>query len=257
MHNITPRPTGHATARLAPTRLALALALLLPTLAAGAQDYPQKDDSGATIYYKIFSAAPQYEGLCLQDDSRAGTQYPIGLAAHEVDNKYQEWTLVPGTTPGTYQLRNRATYRYVGTTGNWVDAFFVQGMAAKASAAGPLLFTSQGDGQVTMTYTEGTTTRFLLVGDTDRGPEIFEKKGHKDTSRAWLIYPSTAIPDDVHTAQGAQVSIQVVERRIVVSGTRDYHVWDLQGRAVTDESPLQPGVYTVEAAGTVKNVMVR
>lgn len=256
MHISDLRLTRHAATR-PPHRLALALALLLPPMVASAQDYPQKDDSGATIYYKIFSAAPQYEGLCLQDDSRGDSPYPIGLAAHEVDNKYQEWTLIPGTTPGTYQLRNRATYRYVGATGNWVDAFFAQGMAARASSAGTLLFTPQGDGQMTMTYIEGTTTRFLLVGDTDKGPEIFEKKGHKDTSRAWLIYPTTAVPSDVHTAQGAQVSIQTVGRRIVVSGTRDYRVWDMQGRAVDSESELQPGVYAVEAAGTVKNVMVK
>ena len=123
--------------------------------------------------------------------------------------------------------------------------------------ANQLLFTPLGDGQVTMTYQEGTTTRYMLVGDTERGPEIFEKKGHKDSSRAWLIYPSTAVPSDIHTASGTQVSIQAVGRRIVVSGTSNYDVYDIQGRRVDSEAELLPGVYVVEAAGTVKNVLVK
>lgn len=238
-------------------RIAAMLAMLAPLGTLSAQDYPQKDSTGATIYYKIFSASPLYEGMCLQDNTRTDTQYPFGLAAHEAGSRQQEWTLVPGTTEGTYLLKNRATYRFVAAAGNWVDAFFATGFAAKANAANQLLFTPVGDGQVTMTYQEGTTTRYMLVGDTERGPEIFEKKGHKDSSRAWLIYPSTAVPSDIHTASGTQVSIQAVGRRIVVSGTSNYDVYDIQGRRVDSEAELLPGVYVVEAAGTVKNVLVK
>lgn len=239
--------------------ISLALQLLLASthFCATAQDYPQKDKDGATIYYKIFSASPQYEGMCLQDNSRTDTQYPIGLASHEADNKYQEWTLIPGDTEGTYQLKNRATYRFIATNGNWVDAFFCVGYAVKANESNLMLFTPIGDGQVTMTYKEATTTRFLLVGDTDKGPEIFEKTGHKNTSRAWLVYPSTSVPSDIQSAQGTQVSIQAVDRHIVVSGTNHYTITDIQGCVIDPEAELLPGIYVVEAAGTVKNILVR
>ena len=106
-------------------RIAAMLAMLAPLGTLSAQDYPQKDSTGATIYYKIFSASPLYEGMCLQDNTRTDTQYPFGLAAHEAGSRQQEWTLVPGTTEGTYLLKNRATYRFVAAAGNWVDAFFV------------------------------------------------------------------------------------------------------------------------------------
>ena len=144
---------------------------------------------------------------------------------------------------------------HFGVDGHRADITMMK--AAKANAANQLLFTPVGDGQVTMTYQEGTTTRYMLVGDTERSPEIFEKKGHKDSSRAWLIYPSTAVPSDIHTASGTQVSIQAVGRRIVVSGTSNYDVYDIQGRRVDSEAELLPGVYVVEAAGTVKNVLVK
>ena len=120
-------------------RIAAMLAMLAPLGTLSAQNYPQKDSTGATIYYKIFSASPLYEGMCLQDNTRTDTQYPFGLAAHEAGSRQQEWTLVPGTTEGTYLLKNRATYRFVAAAGNWVDAFFATGFAAKANAANQLL----------------------------------------------------------------------------------------------------------------------
>ena len=233
------------------------LAMLASTSTAQAQDYPQKDSDGATIYYKLFCASPQYEGLCLQDDSRSDATYPFGLAAHEAGNKYQEWTLIPGNDEGAYMLKNRATYRCVAASGNWVDAFFAQGFATKADKSNLMLFTALGDGQVTITYQEGTTTRYLLVGDTSKGPEIFDKKGHKDTSRAWIIYPAGSVPSSIPTASGSQVSIQAVGRHIVVSGTSHHDVYDIQGRRVESEGELLPGVYVVEAAGTVKNVLIK
>jgi hypothetical protein len=53
------------------------------------------------------------------------------------------------------------------------------------------------------------------------------------------------------------VTIQAFNRRIVVSGTRDYRVYDIQGREVEADSELLPGIYVVEAEGEVKNVLVR
>ena len=74
-----------------------------------AQDYPEKDDAGATIYYKIFSAAPGNTGLCLQDNSKENGKYAYPLAEHENDNKFQEWQFVPGDAPGTYLPPRRLT----------------------------------------------------------------------------------------------------------------------------------------------------
>lgn len=249
--------TGRQGAWRTTLNLCATLIALMLYGSARAQDYPQKDSDGNAIYYKIFSASPQYEGMCLQDDTRTNTQYPFGLASHEADNKYQEWILIPGTTEGTYQLRNRGTWRYIATNGSWQDAFFSINYSAKASKDNEILFTSQGEGQITMTYLQGTTTQFMLVGDTDRGPEIFEKKGHKNTTRAWIIYPTNSVPSDVTAAESTRVSIQAVGRHIVVNGTRNYDVYDIQGRRVDNETELLPGVYVVEAAGTVKNVLIK
>ena len=237
MKPITRNLFGNLGILKGPRYLVSTLVALLPFLSVGAQDYPRTDENGNVIYYKIFSADPLYEGMCLQDDSRTSTQYHFGLANHTADNTYQEWMLVPGNTEGTYQLRNRATWRYIATSGSWQEAFFSINYSAKASSNNEILFTP--------------------LGDADKGPEIFEKKNHKNTSRAWIIYPSNSIPNDITTAESSQISIQAIDRHIVVTDTSHYDIYDIQGRRVDSESELLPGVYVVEAAGTVKNVLIK
>ena len=222
-----------------------------------AQDYPEKDDAGATIYYKIFSAAPGNTGLCLQDNSKENGKYAYPLAEHENDNKFQEWQFVPGDAPGTYLLRNRATYRYISTTGDWIGTFFAITFATKKTYDNEILFTPLGDGQMTMTYKEGMTTRYMLVGDTGKGPDIFNTTDHYNSSRAWYVFPVGSVPVSVAEVKQGTVSILAINRRIVVSGTNQYRICDIQGRQVDPDSELLPGIYVVEAAGEVKNVLVR
>jgi len=223
-----------------------------------AQDYPEKDDNGATIYYKVFSAAPKNNGLCLQDVSRDNGKYAYLLTEHETDNRYQEWQFVPGDAPGTYLLRNRATYRYISTTGDWINSFFAIAFATKKSFDNELLFTPISDGQMLITYQQGTVTHYMYAGDTQTGPDIFSSSSeHYNSSRAWYVFPLSGVPTDVAEAKEGRVSIQAINRRIVVSGTRQYRVHDIQGREVDADSELLPGIYVVEAAGEVKNVLVK
>lgn len=231
--------------------------MCIPTVGALAQDYPEKDDNGATIYYKIFSAAPRNNGLCLQDESKNDGKYAYLLAEHETDNKFQEWQFVPGDAPGCYLLRNRATYRYVSTTGDWINSFYAITFATKKAIDNEILFTPIGDGQVTMTYKNGATTHYMLAGDSGAGPDIFDGTSHYSTNRAWYVFPLGTVPVTAAEAKQGSVTIQAFNRRIVVSGTRDYRVYDIQGREVEADSELLPGIYVVEAEGEVKNVLVR
>ena len=233
--------------------------ILICTWAVGAlaQDYPEKDDNGATIYYKIFSAAPQNSGLCLTDESKNDGKYTYLLSEHETDNRFQEWQFVPGDAPGTYLLRNRATFRYISTTGDWVSSFYAITFATKKTFDNELLFTPIGDSQVTMTYKEGTTTHYMLAGDSKAGPDIFDGSVHYGTSRAWYVLPLGDVTEAVTEAKQGTIRILAINRRIVVSGTRHYRVYDIQGREVETDSELLPGIYVVEAGGEVKNVFVR
>lgn len=238
-------------------RFAVYLLMGMMGVSALAQNYPERDDTGAVIYYKVFSAAPGNSGLCLQDNSKDNGKFAYLLADHEIDNKYQEWQFVPGDAEGTYLLRNRATYRYISTSGSWINTFFAITFATKKSFDNELLFTPLGDGQLTMTYKVGTTTHYMLAGDTEKGPDIFGKTDHYNSSRAWYVFPVGSVPSAVAEIKQGDITIQAINRRIVVSGTNRYRIYDIQGREVDDDRELMPGIYVVEAAGEVKNVLVR
>ena len=108
-----------------------------------------------------------------------------------------------------------------------------------------------------MTYKNGTTTHYMLAGDSGAGPDIFDGTSHYSTNRAWYVFPLGTVPVTAAEAKQGSVTIQAFNRRIVVSGTRDYRVYDIQGREVEADSELLPGIYVVEAEGEVKNVLVR
>ena len=144
-----------------------------------------------------------------------------------------------------------------GTTGDWINSFYAITFATKKAIDNEILFTPIGDGQVTMTYKNGTTTHYMLAGDSGAGPDIFDGTSHYSTNRAWYVFPLGTVPVTAAEAKQGSVTIQAFNRRIVVSGTRDYRVYDIQGREVEADSELLPGIYVVEAEGEVKNVLVR
>lgn len=227
---------------------------------AGAQDFPERDNQGNVIYYKIFSAAPDCAGLCLTDNTAdASTDYKYLMTGNEADNRYQEWRLIADETAGCYHLRNRATYRYVSTSGTYVDIFYAITFATKQAAGNALLFTSlTNDGQWSMTYKDGVTTKYMGVGDETKGLDIFRKTDLPGTARAWYIVPSGQMPPNaVEATSKGHADIRVVDHRIVVSGCSSYEIYDVQGRQVPCDTELQPGLYVVKADDTVKNIMVK
>ena len=79
-----------------------------------------------------------------------------------------------------------------------------------------------------MTYKNGTTTHYMLAGDSGAGPDIFDGTSHYSTNRAWYVFPLGTVPVTAAEAKQGSVTIQAFNRRIVVSGTRDYRVYDIQ-----------------------------
>lgn len=233
------------------------LFLAMACVQAMAQDFPEKDDKGAVIYYKIFSAAEGYETLCIQDNTQKTGDYKYLLEEHDPQNKYQEWTLQPGSEEGTYLLRNRATFRYVSTSGVFVDEFYAITYSAKKDNSNQLLLTPLGNKQYAMTYNDGQTKRYMMVGDTDAGVDYFHRDNIYGTTRAWHIYPAAAVPTAVAGTGEQSIEVQVVKRKIRVLGTSNYEVFDIQGREMPADATLEPGIYVVQAGQTVRNVSVK
>ena len=216
----------------------LLLLVALTTTRALAQDYPQVDEAGQTIYYKIISACPEYEAqrLCIQDDSQSRTDYPYVLLEHDAEQRRQEWTLLAASTADrTYHLRNRMSYRYVSTAGTWVNDVYVHSYAILKAESDALTLTPISDGQVTISYNVNGEER-LLAARKVGAPLPAQGSSLVDSPWAWRIVPTT----DLTGIQTVQISESTVHR-----------IYDLQGRRM-ESATLPRGVYIVDGKKRIK-----
>ena len=210
-----------------------------------AQDYPEKDDAGATIYYKIFSAAPGNTGLCLQDNSKENGKYAYPLAEHENDNKFQEWQFVPGDAPGTYLLRNRATYRYISTTGDWIGTFFAITFATKKAIDNEdIVLKSEGKQYFSYTYVADAVAGLLTVllyGENGMAYNVSSEKTNvhlRDFAQMCADYNGRKVVFDLPTeteAKGYSVAMQAImsnERIKGIGFTPYYNMADAVRRTI-------------------------
>ncbi len=221
-------------------RKAKTMLLLLAALTAtdsSAQDYPQTDEDGRTIYYKVMSACPEYAAtrLCVQDKSQSRTGYTYVLMKHDAQEQRQEWMLIAvSAADHTYNLRNRVSYRYVSTAGSWVDDIYVPTYAVRKVDSDALTLTPISDDQVTISYRENGDERLLAARKVGMP---LPPKGDSlvDSPWAWRIVRTSEVTGIEEAHAGCQEGHPAV--------------FDLTGRRISDRTlrsrTLPHGVYVV------------
>lgn len=219
------------------------LLLLASTFAIGAsaQDFPQTDEDGQTIYYKIISAYPEYatRGLCLQDNTQSKTGYPYVLLEEDATQTRQEWVLLTASVADcTYHLRCHASYRYVSTSGTWMDGFYVHTYSTRKVGTDALTVRPIGTGnQVTISFEDSDGERRLAATDMSR--ELPTVSGSlADTPWAWYIVP-------VSELTGINVPSAFYQEAVTPK------VFDILGRRVEGDL-LHPGIYIVNGRKVVR-----
>lgn len=225
-------------------RQLLVLLSLMMGVSGSAQDYPQKDAEGQTIYYKIVSAAPDYYGqkLCLQDVSNqvASGKFQYTLTQAEETNKRQDWVLVTAdAAKGTYYLRNRMTYRYISLSGEWIGNFMGLTFSTK-NTGNAITVTPLQDKQVTLSYQTTNGLRYLGATDITR-PASQMPSSMQDTPWAWYIIDADALMTGIDTPEAEQAS----------------QVCDLQGRILPPEAIKRPGIYVIKYPAHTRKVYIR
>ncbi|MGN0233853.1 MAG: hypothetical protein ACI4B5_05470 [Bacteroidaceae bacterium] len=239
----------------------LALLVMATAIAsiANAQKYPQTED-GATVYYKLLSACPDYttNTLCLQDDSRTNTTYAYSISELNNDTKIQDWILIcANKEQETYHLRNRGTYRYISTEANWVGNFNVPTFATKVVTSNALAISDLGDDQVAISYEDSNGKRYLSATNTDKEQPPMTSQ-LKNTQWAWKIYRTDDLANGIYEACSPELQIWVENRRIRVSGTDDWILTDLSGMQLPKDQPVQFGhIYIIKAKGTIRKFLVK
>lgn len=241
--------------------------LVYGNIAAQTSTYSEKDADGNKLYYKIMSAATGYENKCIEDNIRnAGSNnYNYILNDTVSDNNFQQWQIVPNTIGREfYYVKNRRSMRYMKNEGVWAGTFIaLEGGGTNKYSTKPFEFYAIGNNQVVIRYTDtdGSTHYLNAI---DSGTVQINKivlSRAQNTTYAWKVVnldgtPATGIKSITGDNAG-RIGIAVINRSIVVNGTDNYQIHDLQGRPVAKEAVLPAGTYIVNAEGRGYKVLVK
>ena len=230
------------------TTLLLSVAACLGMYAQGesTDPFPPKDEDGQTIYYRIWSAFPDYadRALCLQDNTAQKTGFNYILTPADGNAKNQEWVLTAiDVEKGSYLLRSRSSYRYISTAYTWTDEWMVQSFASKKQTTDAFSIGFLDDRQVTISFegSGGSGRCYLCASDISKAKQ--EMPGVlKSTVWAWTILPSTELPEGIGMLDADESVCET---------------YDLQGRRLPADEPLPSGIYIRKTASRTYKIRIR
>ncbi len=213
-------------------------------------------------YYRIMSAKPSFAGKCIQDHSNTNGADDYLIEDWNANNKRQEWDLIPADDNDNtlYYIRNRNSRRYIGQATTLVDNKYYYTASTPALSSSPKwTVTDIGDGMVTFSTTdEYGVIRFLNAADIKKSPErIYSTKAAKKTGFAWRIINAKADPTAIKSQTDKSIKVSALNGHIIVAGTDDYTISDLQGRSISPDSRLQKGVYIVTTKEESFKVLIK
>lgn len=224
----------------------ITLLLLAKTSSVCAQRFPQKDEDGKVIYYKIITANKDFceKCLCLQDESNmAGDGFQYVLQEHDGTNKRQEWNLIAvDPTSETYYLRNRMTYRYLSVDTQWINGVLVP-VYSKITDGNSLNISQiqEGDNQqVTISFSSIAGQNYFTVTDISKGMPM-KPQTLVGSAWAWYIVPAEEVSMDIDNLEEAT--------------RKQMEYYDLSGRRIPIGGYLMHGVYLVKKNGEFHKVL--
>ena len=220
--------------------------------------FPSPASSSDTQYYRIISANKEYSNKCLQDNT-SNSSYTYLVNDFDFDNNKQKFELIADKTDSCkFYLRNLYSRKYIQNNCKPYGEFnFPQGIASKYSIT-PYTITPIGEDQVLIYYTENNgITRYLNAAD---NTSIKEKVFIEDAlySRyAWYIV--NANQDITHISPKItheNISIAIVNRHIIITGCKDYTIYNSAGESQPPIGERSPGIYIIKTPKKTFKVLV-
>lgn len=240
---------------------------LCGNLAAQTSTYMEKDANGNKVYYKIMSAATGYEDKCIEDNIRNASVNNYNYLVNDSagDNTFQQWQIIPETIgQENYYVKNRRSMRFMKNEGVWAGTFLaLESGGTNKYGTKPFEFYPIGNNQVVIRYIDADgDTRYLNAVDSASHniPKIVLSKA-QNTTYAWKIVnldgtPATGIKG-ITENNAERIGVAVIRRTIVVNGTDNYRIHDLQGRTIAKGTPLPAGTYIVNAEDKCYKILVK
>lgn len=238
--------------------------ILFGVSAVSAQQFQETDSQGEKVFYRIKSAAPEYEGRCLEDNihNSRTSNYTYVLTPSSLDNVYQEWQLIPdAANEGAYYIKNKRSMRFIKNETQWVGALMNFSYASTKNSTKAFEFVPISEDEFLIRYTDSSGKQRYLSAAT---PEQTEKpkinvSRAQGTPYAWQVLNADGTKTGISIVGKPFVTVKSVDHKIVVTGTDDYQIFDLQGREITKQknTALLPGTYLVSTNERTYKVLVK
>lgn len=241
-------------------RILLVITYLISFISLNAQTYPAKDDNGNKIYYRIFSADPNYTYKCIQDNT-SNLTYTFLVNDYDATSTKQQFELTfNANNPSQYYIRNRSSRNYFHNMFVVKDLYhFIKPTSDKINAA-LMTITPLGNNQVTIQMTgSDDLTYYLNAADAVSVNNTVYLENALDSRFAWYILNANINPETgiEYIRITPEVNVQTINRKIIVTGCDTYKVFDITGREIQSSGYYSPGIYLIHTPGKNFKVLVQ
>lgn len=243
-------------------RLFMGLALLT-SLSASAQEFDSELQlsSDVVYWYRICSAVPGMEGYAMTDlngevegeDHEDALRMTVALLPTETEDYRSQWKLTAGED-GKVVITNRATGFQISNTSQSVGDHNLTWLTA--SGAPGFTVTSLGDYAFKLESVEDDgVNRCLALADRSAEAITYPEAGESTSAIGWKFFP-VEIDTGIGSMEGGRLVVQVKNKRIVVTGTPEWLLFNAAGEEMPRTTRLPAGIYMVKTPQRTVKVMV-
>ena len=243
-------------------RLFMGLALLT-SLSASAQEFDSELQlsSDVVYWYRIRSAVPGMEGYAMTDlngevegeDHEDALRMTVALLPTETEDYRSQWKLTAGED-GKVVITNRATGFQISNTSQSVGDHNLTWLTA--SGAPGFTVTSLGDYAFKLESVEDDgVNRCLALADRSAEAITYPEAGESTSAIGWKFFP-VEIDTGIGSMEGGRLVVQVKNKRIVVTGTPEWLLFNAAGEEMPRTTRLPAGIYMVKTPQRTVKVMV-
>jgi len=203
-------------------------------------------------WYRICNALPGMEGYAMTDlngavpgeDQEDVLRVAVYLLPTETEDYRSQWKLTAGEE-GRAILTNRATGSQISNHSSENGNHNVTWLTFSSDAPG-FSVTSLGDGAFRLVGVEDDgVNRCLALAESGSEAQAYPASGESASVVGWKFFP-VEIEDAVGSLKGSGTTIRVQRRRISVSGTPEWQLFNASGEEMPRTVPLATGVYLVK-----------
>ena len=243
-------------------RLFMGLALLT-SLSASAQEFDSELQlsSDVVYWYRICSAVPGMEGYAMTDlngevegeDHEDALRMTVALLPTETEDYRSQWKLTAGED-GKVVITNRATGFQISNTSQSVGDHNLTWLTG--SGAPGFTVTSLGDYAFKLESVEDDgVNRCLALADRSAEAITYPEAGESTSAIGWKFFP-VEIDTGIGSMEGGRLVVQVKNKRIVVTGTPEWLLFNAAGEEMPRTTRLPAGIYMVKTPQRAVKVMV-